>query len=202
VTDSGEITARKIVLTQGAWLGATLQKLDVSLELTVRKEQYLFFKALAANEFVTGRFPIFCEYNALGDDLDIQFYGFPIFENRSAMKMAFHQTGPITSAERRNFAIEEDRKQQLISFVERRFPEKFGEVVDGKTCLYTNTADRDFVFDFLPGRTDILVLSACSGHGFKFAPLFGKMAERLLRSEGHDDPLEVFSIERFAGIPR
>ena len=48
-----------------------------------------------------------------------------------------------------------------------------------KVCLYTNTPDEDFIIDYAPGLPNILVVSACSGHGFKFAPLVGEIAARL-----------------------
>ena len=43
--------------------------------------------------------------------------------------------------------------------------------VGAETCLYTNTEDEGFIFD---PRERVLVCSACSGHGFKFAPAIGK----------------------------
>ena len=44
------------------------------------------------------------------------------------------------------------------------------------TCLYTNTATEDFVLDPVG---PIVVVSPCSGHGFKFAPVIGRMAADL-----------------------
>lgn len=40
-----------------------------------------------------------------------------------------------------------------------------------ETCLYTNTADESFV---LERHGPVVVGSACSGHGFKFAPAIGE----------------------------
>ena len=40
-----------------------------------------------------------------------------------------------------------------------------------ETCLYTNMPDHSFVVE-RQGR--VVVGSACSGHGFKFAPLVGR----------------------------
>ena len=46
-----------------------------------------------------------------------------------------------------------------------------------ETCLYTNTADARFVLE----RHDrIVVCSACSGHGFKFAPAVGVRTAELV----------------------
>ena len=44
------------------------------------------------------------------------------------------------------------------------------------TCIYTNTADSGFVLE-RHGR--IVVASACSGHGFKFAPAVGRRVAEL-----------------------
>ena len=43
------------------------------------------------------------------------------------------------------------------------------------TCLYTSTANEDFIFD----RYGPFVVSPCSGHGAKFAPLTGEIAADL-----------------------
>jgi sarcosine oxidase len=42
--------------------------------------------------------------------------------------------------------------------------------VEAQTCLYTTTADETFI---LERRGRVVVGSACSGHGFKFAPAIG-----------------------------
>jgi sarcosine oxidase len=43
--------------------------------------------------------------------------------------------------------------------------------VETQSCLYTTTADEHFV---LERRGRVVVGSACSGHGFKFAPAVGR----------------------------
>jgi glycine/D-amino acid oxidase-like deaminating enzyme len=40
-----------------------------------------------------------------------------------------------------------------------------------ETCLYTTTADEQFI---LERRGRVVIGSACSGHGFKFAPAVGR----------------------------
>ena len=48
-----------------------------------------------------------------------------------------------------------------------------------RPCIYTNTTDEHFV---LGRHGDIVVGSACSGHGFKFAPLIGQRLADLAES--------------------
>ncbi len=56
--------------------------------------------------------------------------------------------------------------------------EGLGEARRAETCLYTNTADEGFVLE-RHGR--VVVGSACSGHGFKFAPVVGRTLAALAR---------------------
>jgi sarcosine oxidase len=45
------------------------------------------------------------------------------------------------------------------------------DLLGAETCIYTNTADEGFVLE-RHGR--VVIGSACSGHGFKFAPVVGR----------------------------
>ena len=56
----------------------------------------------------------------------------------------------------------------------RLIPGAAGPVRALKTCLYTSTPDDEFVIDFADADR-IAYCSACSGHGFKFASLFGQL---------------------------
>ena len=57
------------------------------------------------------------------------------------------------------------------AWVRERFLDVDPEPVDIDTCLYTKTADETFVLDC---RGNVVVGSAWSGHGFKFAPAVGR----------------------------
>lgn len=61
--------------------------------------------------------------------------------------------------------------ERIAAWVRDRFPEVDPDPVLAQTCLYTTTADQRFVLD---RRGRVVVGSACSGHGFKFAPAVGR----------------------------
>ena len=42
-------------------------------------------------------------------------------------------------------------------------------------CLYTNTPDRHFGIGRHPAHQEITLVTACSGHGFKFGPALGEV---------------------------
>jgi len=61
--------------------------------------------------------------------------------------------------------------ERIAAWVRARLPDADPEPVAAETCLYTSTADESFVLE-RHGR--VVVGSACSGHGFKFAPAIGR----------------------------
>jgi sarcosine oxidase len=70
--------------------------------------------------------------------------------------------------------------ERISAWVRERFPDVDPEPVGADTCLYTSTADRTFV---LERRGRVVVGSACSGHGFKFAPAVGRRLAALAMSK-------------------
>jgi sarcosine oxidase len=72
--------------------------------------------------------------------------------------------------------------ERISSWVRARFPGVDPEPVEAQTCLYTTTADEQFI---LERRGRVVVGSACSGHGFKFAPEVGRrLAALAMSAEG------------------
>ena len=59
-------------------------------------------------------------------------------------------------------------------------------------------ADDAFVIDRHPGATGIAFASACSGHGFKHAPLIAEILADLATVGTTDWPIDAFRATRFA----
>ena len=69
--------------------------------------------------------------------------------------------------------------ERIAAWVAERFPTVDPEPVAAETCLYTTTPDERFI---LERRGRVVIGSACSGHGFKFAPAVGvRLADLALR---------------------
>lgn len=66
--------------------------------------------------------------------------------------------------------------ERIAAWVGERFRGVDTEPVQTDSCLYTSTADESFV---LERRGRVVVGSACSGHGFKFAPAVGRRLAEL-----------------------
>lgn len=80
---------------------------------------------------------------------------------------------PIRSAAFQDGRVDPANRDRVVAYVERHLPGLVPEPYAETTCLFTSTPDEAFVIDRADGVT---VLSACSGHGAKFAPLLGRLA--------------------------
>jgi len=76
-------------------------------------------------------------------------------------------------------------------------PAANGELASAKVCLYTNTPDETFVIDRHPVASGVAFASACSGHGFKFAPVIGEILADLATEGSTTWPIERFRRNRF-----
>jgi len=64
--------------------------------------------------------------------------------------------------------------------------------------MYTNTPDFDFIVDFHPQDERVVLLSPCSGHGFKLSNVMGSIGADLVTegSTGHE--IGLMSLARFS----
>src|SRR6185436_11195796 len=69
-----------------------------------------------------------------------------------------------------------DAVAALVRYVEQWFPGLDPEPLDPHLCLFTSTPDEHFVIDRVG---PVVVVSPCSGHGFKFVPAIGRLAADL-----------------------
>lgn len=62
------------------------------------------------------------------------------------------------------------------------------------SCLYTSTRGSRFVIDRHPGHESVLIVSACSGHGFKHSPAIGEAAAQWLMGDQPTIDLAAFGL--------
>ncbi len=92
------------------------------------------------------------------------------------LKAGLHHSGPVSDPD-----VDDAADEHVARWVARWAGSRFdgvGVARMAETCLYANTADEGFVLE-RHGR--IVVGSACSGHGFKFAPVVGRTLAALAR---------------------
>jgi glycine/D-amino acid oxidase-like deaminating enzyme len=87
---------------------------------------------------------------------------------------------------------ETDRLRRLFG---KRMPFLDGDLVDTKTCMYTCTENDHFLLDFHPKYKNLLLVSPCSGHGFKFSSVIGEVVKEMLCDGGSRLDISLFSLE-------
>lgn len=188
-TNKGEYQASQIVLTPGAWLGAFLP--DLALPLTVERQVlYWFEPAERADLFELNTLPIFAwEYAR-----DRLFYGFPNLG--SGVKVALHHQGELTDVDSIERSVSDEEIEGLMVLLGATIPSLAGQLLKTEVCMYTNTPDEHFIVDFHPELPQVLIVSACSGHGFKFSAVMGEIIADLLIERKSSFDLAPFRVGR------
>ncbi len=161
-TDDGDVEADVAVVTAGAYAEPLLREAGIDLPVTPSRETVAYFRMEREMEL-----PILVEW---GDPI---VYALP--DPGRGVKAGGHHTGHDTDPE-----VEEDPDPRIVEmlseWVRQRYPSAEPAAWLAETCLYTNTSDERFI---LERHGNIVVGSACSGHGFKFAPLLGQRVASL-----------------------
>ena len=87
-------------------------------------------------------------------------------------------------------------EERVREWLRRRLPLADGPRRDAKVCMYTNTPDSNFIIDILPEDSNVVVASACSGHGFKFSSVVGEILADLTLDGDTKHPIGFLAAER------
>jgi monomeric sarcosine oxidase len=171
-TDRGRLLAERVVVTAGAWAAELVPALRGTV--SVSRQHVGYFDVGAAGEF--GRFPVWVY---VGDAARGLYYGLPAF-GRPGIKAALHGVGADDDDAEAHPGPDPRAIARVRDFLASQLTLGVGEALHAETCLYTNTPDERFVIGPLPGHANVVVGSICSGHGFKFGPLAGRLLAELV----------------------
>ena len=140
-----------------------------------------------------GRFPAF-----IWDSGPTSFYGFPALDGESGgLKVGVENAEPLAAVgDVRRQVTGAETTQVYDTIIRGRLPGLSGRCLKAVTCMYTTTPDGDFVIDRHPELPSVLVLSACSGHGFKHSAAIGEAVAATLTGEASLVDLSPFSGSR------
>lgn len=175
ITDKGAISTARIVMTAGAWIKQLLPSFE-SLITPIRQTVGYFQLQGPQNAYQIGRFP---NWAFIGDGENSVYYGLPEFRCEG-IKIARHVTaGKVDDPDLQNISPSPTHVDDLEKFIKENFTQTIHRLVKSETCIYANTPKEDFIIDLLPEDKRIAVGAVCSGHGFKFAPLTGRLLSEL-----------------------
>lgn len=192
----------KCVVTAGAWMKRLIKEVSgqtLPIQALETSVHYWKIKGGHEDEFkIQSGFPTFASYG------EPYIYGTPSLEFPGLIKIALHCGRPC-DPENRTWTTVPGTLDALKEWIKGRF----GDLVDSsngplmtQSCLYSMTPDEDFVIDFLEGEfdKDVVVAGGFSGHGFKMAPIVGRiLADLIINGEANGVELKHFQIRRFGG---
>jgi sarcosine oxidase len=179
-----------VVVAAGPWTPELVPWIPLKVERQVHAWLSI---ARDANWFSPEQFPVFIRQTEQFGDV----YGFPALDGAS-VKVGRHHDGDITDPDHVKRQVDDKDLDPLRLMAATYLRGVSGHVRRTLTCMYTNTPDHDFVVDFSPNDRRVVVISACSGHGFKFGPIVGDIAADLILEGKTSREISRFASARFA----
>lgn len=193
-TDDGTVRCGAVILCADAWTNRLLEPLGHRIGLAVTREQVSYFPTLGRDDLddlAIGAFPVWIWMD------DPSFYGFPTYgpaDVAQRVKGSEDCGGDVVDPDHRTFEPDPGMERRLGEFMAALVGDRFGPPAT-TTCLYTLTADRDFVLDHLPDHPNVAV-GLGAAHGFKFAAWFGRRLAALAGGGAPAGDLAPFAIDR------
>ncbi|MGA9869543.1 MAG: N-methyl-L-tryptophan oxidase [Rhodococcus sp. (in: high G+C Gram-positive bacteria)] len=188
-TPQGEITCNKVVVATGSW---TLKlRPDLAGFLSIIPLSLTWFMPRHPEQFRSDRFPVFVR-----DHDGVHLYGTPSHDSYS-VKIA---TEPLWPAVASPDDIPEFSRADILrigkwaaAFFSDLNPEPVRYSMHHELCTPSDLPLIDLDED-----TGMLLLTALSGRGFKFAPVFGEIAADLVTGQSNDlyDPAFALAAHR------
>ncbi len=191
-TNKGIYQTEKLIVSAGAWLTQLMPELK--LPLTVERQVMYWFKnnnAAFQPDLLPEKLPVYIWEYQRGK----MFYGFP--DVGDGIKIAYHHAGEKTEPENLRNQVADKNEIENIMQIAATYLKVEPSFNYANVCMYTNTPDENFIIDFHPSSKNIMIASPCSGHGFKFASVTGKILSDM--ATGHQTQFDIspFSIQRF-----
>jgi len=197
-TDRDVYSAARVILTAGAWI-STLAGAELARHLRVFRQVMCWFApASNADRYTPARFPVFIWI--AGNQPRDMLYGFPAIDGPSGgLKMATEQYDATVDPDAVPRTVSEAETAAMYrEYIAPRFPDISSQCLQVATCLYSVTPDAKFIIDTCPDRPNVLLASACSGHGFKHSAAIGEaLAQWALQRPSAVD-LSPFRLGRLA----
>jgi sarcosine oxidase len=154
--------------------------------MEVTRQELVYFDASALGARLD-RLPVFSH-------MESGFYAIPTAAD-GRIKVANHHPGKAGHPDGDDRKVSPEFEQRARAFLAAHLPElKDAAVLRQYVCFYSGTADRDFILD----RTDsgMVIGAGFSGHGFKFAPLIGRLLAQQALGLTPEVDIERFGLKR------
>ncbi len=176
-TDAGPIHADQAIVTAGAWAGPLLG--PAFAPILVPRRQLLHWVPVSDPAlFQPGACPAWIWMH--GTQPEDYFYGFPAQPGTREVKVASEQYVAACNPDTVDRTVHPGEAAAMAAkHVTGRLRGATPTPSRSAACLYTVTPDSGFVIDRHPDMDRVIVVSACSGHGFKHSAGIGEAVAQL-----------------------
>lgn len=197
-TQSETYEAGQLVICAGPWLGKIAA--DLALPLQVERQVQFWFEPVGGiATFMPEKFPVWIWETKDGSHP----YGLPAIDRASGgVKVSMHHGGknPVCTPDTIDRIVAESEIAAARACITSRIPALNGRCLRSTTCMYTNAPDGHFIIDRHPASSRVLIVSPCSGHGFKFCPVVGEIVAGLTTEGSTKHPVGLFQFARLRGL--
>jgi sarcosine oxidase len=194
-TSAGSYVADHLVLSVGARMPHIAPLAE--LPLVVERQVLVWFEPDVADvRYDPASFPIYI-YEYSGESGVSWCYGFPRLP-RGIKASVLHKGETVADADLVRRTVDDSDVEALRRALSTLLPDVArAPVRESAVCLFTNTPDLHFVIDVHPQHPRVIISSACSGHGFKFASAIGEIQADLVTAGQSRFDLSAFRVTRF-----
>ena len=187
--------AAKVVLAAGAW-SPKLAGPAVSPLMTPTRQVLHWFEPREAASFSPQCCPVYIWMH--GNGAEDSFYGFPLVSGDRDVKVATEQYRvTLSDADALIRRVSDSEAETMFgTHLRARLPGLRPHATRSSACLYTMTPDAEFLVSHLPDNDRVLLVSACSGHGFKHSAALGEAVAELVSGTADTGALSHFGADR------
>lgn len=192
-TDKESILTKQLILACGPWLTNLLPK-TISQQLHCYRAVQVWFELADSDKkhYQIGQCPIMMREFFDSDEVLLLF---PSMDGNTVKVVCWPKTQNILDATTTDSVRRQVSKDEIQLIFNKFVAPNFRGIAQSYTkacvCLYTVAPDHRFIIDTIPETHDnILYISACSGHGFKYASAIGEAIAK--RMEGGNNVLSLF----------
>ncbi len=159
----GDVEESVVVVCAGPWSRSLLGAQGIDLPVVATRETIAYFE-------LDGQIP------SVVAEVVLRGHGFySLYDPVYGLKVGSHMRGKPADPDEQ-VGADPGLVDEIVEWTAARFPRAGRKPIDAQSCFYTSTDVERFSIE-RHGR--IGVGSACSGHGFKFAPAVGKQLAAL-----------------------
>jgi sarcosine oxidase len=185
-TDKDTYGCANLVLSAGSWL----KQLVPELPLVIERQVLFWFESGHREIHRPDRCPIHLWEHSAGK----YFYGFP--DLGTGVKVAGHHEGEFTDPDKINRVVSSEEVRGMHQLASQYLSALTDRCLESVVCMYTDTPDGHFLIDTHPTNKQVLLVSPCSGHGFKFSAAIGEVVADLVLARRSRFDLSLFAFRQ------